>query len=111
MIDFVKLNKSNIGTIINKYIENFEDVLCVNEHFLDLVFGPYGTAYIQVTVLENVDDDPNKKYFVDGTLLHILNKEASWDDMFDNTFIEGDLYDEFVGDIALIEEVFKMYLK
>ncbi|MBK8329308.1 MAG: hypothetical protein IPL09_07530 [Bacteroidetes bacterium] len=111
MIVFVEMNKSNIGAIINKYIDDFEGVLCVNERFLDLVFGPYGTDYLPVKVLENVDADPNKKYFADGTLLHILNKEASWEDMYGNTFIEAELYDEFLRDITLIEEVFKMYIK
>lgn len=111
MIAFVDLHKSKIGAILNKYIDDFEDILWVNDRFLDLLYGPYGSYNNPVKVLVNFDGDPKKKYFGDGTLLHILNRDLCWDEMYDEQFIEAILYDELLSDFSLIEELLQKHTK
>jgi hypothetical protein len=110
----IKLNNfSYFEEFTNHYFEEFQDGLLIKQDglFLDLVFGEYAQLEEIVKEYENEEEEAYdydyKKHFVNGDILHILDKSTTWDNIIDDTFILSEKYDMLLSDLNNFRSLLK----
>lgn len=110
----IKLNNTSyFEEFTNHYFEEFQDGLLIKQDglFLDLVFGEYAQLEELVKEYENEEEEAYdydyKKHFVNGDILHILDKSTTWDNIIDDTFILSEKYDMLLSELNIFRSLLK----
>ncbi len=105
--EIMKVNSDFILNLSDKYFTSNEGHLR-KDIFIDLLFGDFMDDPTIVEMEQEIDEQEQyEKYFSDGTVFKIRNKNLAFYEMNDNIFILESKYEELLTDIENYSRLFK----